>query len=364
MAFRSGSAFHEVREFRLFDAPYGRRSRRFGLGSEGPFKYKSRHAPPPLMPTSSDWLKAVTGIAATWFVLLVPHEVCGQTSSDQAGGSVSLGARGGFAIDRTQGAATEDTTEQGFAYSFAAGMASDYIYRGVTLSAHQPAVGAAFEARFGSFYAGSTITGVKLPTDPAAELSFTSGFRPSLSGFDFDISATYFLYPGEVSGTDTDYYEFLGRVDRKLADKVRVAAGFAYSPNVSNTGAWSKYAAAGIGIELPNSGLLPDVTASFTTSAGYLWFGNQSAAHGGFALPAYATWNAGITFKRKRFNFDLRYYDTNLSRENCFVFTDDPGARPGGRIDPVANPEGLTSGWCRSAVVGKVWFALDWGVYS
>ncbi|WP_160169099.1 TorF family putative porin [Bradyrhizobium sp. Ai1a-2] len=311
------------------------------------------------MLTPGDRLKAAACVAAMWFVLLAPHEVLAQTSNDQAGSSVSLGARRGLATERTQGVAADDTTEQRFAYTFAAGMASDYIYRGVTLSAHQPAVGAAFEARFGSFYAGSTVTSVKLPSEPAAELSFTSGFRPSLSGFDFDIGVTYFLYPGEVGGIDTDYFEFVGRVDRKLTDTVRVAAGFAYSPNVSNTGAWSKYAAAGIGIELPKLGLLPDVTASFTTSAGYLWFGNQSAALGGFALPAYATFNAGVTFKRNHFNFDLRYYDTSLSRENCFVFTGDPGARPGGRIDPVTNPEGLTSSWCRSAVVGKVWFALD-----
>jgi uncharacterized protein (TIGR02001 family) len=305
-----------------------------------------------------DRLEVIIG-AATWLVLLTPHVMYAQTSGDQAGSPVSLGARGGFTIDRTPGAAPESTAEQGFAYTFAAGMASDYIYRGVTLSAHQPAVGAAFEARFGSFYVGSTITSVKLPSEPAVELSFTGGFRASLSDLDFDLGATYFLYPGEVNGIDTDYFELLGRVDRKLTDKVRVAAGFAYSPNVSNTGAWSKYAAAGIGIELPKLGLLPDLTTSFTTSAGYLWFGNQSAALGGFALPAYATWNAGVTFKRKQFNFDLRYYDTNLSRENCFVFGGDPGARPGGRIDPVTNPEGLTSGWCSATVVGKLWFALD-----
>ena len=41
----------EVWEYPLFDAIYGRRSRRFGLGfamAEGPFKYKSPHAPLPL----------------------------------------------------------------------------------------------------------------------------------------------------------------------------------------------------------------------------------------------------------------------------------------------------------------------------
>jgi hypothetical protein len=42
---------HEVWEYPLFEALYGRRSRRFGLGfamAEGPFRYRSAHAPMPL----------------------------------------------------------------------------------------------------------------------------------------------------------------------------------------------------------------------------------------------------------------------------------------------------------------------------
>jgi len=86
-----------------------------------------------------------------------------QTTGDQTG-SIALGARGGFSADsptlRTQ---PQDRPENAFGYTMGAGMASDYIYRGVTLSDHQPAVGAVFEARYGNFYGGSTITSVKLP---------------------------------------------------------------------------------------------------------------------------------------------------------------------------------------------------------
>ncbi|HTF42011.1 MAG TPA: hypothetical protein VK754_15640 [Propionibacteriaceae bacterium] len=66
-----------------------------------------------------------------------------------------------------------------------------------------------------------------------------------------------------------------------------------------------------------------------------------------------------MTFTRESFNLDLRYYDTNLSKENCFVFTGDPGATPGGRINPVTNPQGLVSRWCSATVVAKLWFALN-----
>jgi hypothetical protein len=65
-----------------------------------------------------------------------------------------------------------------------------------------------------------------------------------------------------------------------------------------------------------------------------------------------------VTFTRKSFNLDLRYYDANLSKENCFVLTGD-NARPGSSIDPVTNPEGLTSRWCSATFVAKVWFALN-----
>src|SRR5262249_6794694 len=51
MEIAPASLVHQVWEYPLFDALFGRRSRRFGLGfemAEGPFKYKSRHEPLPL----------------------------------------------------------------------------------------------------------------------------------------------------------------------------------------------------------------------------------------------------------------------------------------------------------------------------
>jgi hypothetical protein len=86
---------------------------------------------------------------------------------------------------------------------------------------------------------------------------------------------------------------------------------------------------------------LPNLGVSFTTAAGYSWFGNQAPRLGGLPLPAYLNWRAGVTLTHKAFNLDLRYYDTDLSRENCFAFTDDPNAQLGGRASPVTNPDGL-----------------------
>lgn len=255
---------------------------------------------------------------------------------------------------------TPDRPASQFEFDVRAGLATDYIYRGTTLSDHKPAVGAAFEGAYSLFYAGVSVASVKLPTQPAAEIAVSGGVRPKIGDIDLDLRATYYLYPGEVSGSNgINYWEAGIRADKQITELIRLAGAFAYSPNVSNTGAWSWYAAAGLGYALP-SGLLPaDIGVSVSGGAGYSWFGNQSQELGGFPLPAYLNWQAGVTFTRKIFNLDLRYYDTNLTKENCFVFTGDPNARPGGSIDAVTNPEGLTSRWCSATFVAKIWFALN-----
>jgi len=296
---------------------------------------------------------------AIWLISVTTGPVHGQAPAETSGGMISLGGRGWLP---GQGTSTSDRSANQFGFDVRAGLASDYMYRGTTLSDHKPAVGAAMEATFAQFYAGVSVASVKLPTQPAAEITASGGVRPKIGDIDLDLRVTYYLYPGETLVSTTngiDYWEAAIRADKRITDSVRVAGGFAYSPNVSNTGAWSWYAAAGLGYDVPSNLLPQDVGISFTGGAGYSWFGNQSQELGGFPLPAYLNWQVGVTFTRKIFSLDLRYYDTNLSKENCFVFTGDPNARAGGSVDPVTNPEGLTSLWCSATFVAKFSFALN-----
>lgn len=281
-------------------------------------------------------------------------------SAETSAAAINLGGRE-WSGSGNRHAAPEEAKSQ-LQFEFRGGIVSDYIYRGVTLSDRKPAVGAAIEATYEQLYAGLTVASVKLPTQPAAEISMSGGVRPKLGPVDFDAGVIYFSYPGENPAAESkgiNYWEAAIRAETRLSESVRVGGGFAYSPNVSNTGAWSSYAAAGFAYDLPARLLPADISVSFTSAAGYSWFGNQSAELGGFPLPTYLNWQAGVTITRKAINLDLRYHDTNLSKENCFVFTGDPNARPGGRADPITNPDGLTSRWCGSAFVAKLWFVLD-----
>ena len=299
------------------------------------------------------WLACCSGGSAR-------AQVSPQAPVGEGAGAINLGGRGWSASDGQRPASGAEANRLEF--NVRGGFATDYIYRGTTLSDHKPAVGAAIEAAFAQLYAGVAVASVKLPTQPAAEITMSGGVRQTIGDIDFDLGATYFLYPGEMTGGDIngiDYWEAAIRADKKISESIRTAGGFAYSPNVSNTGAWGWYAAAGLELIVPSNLLPRDVGMSISGAAGYSWFGNQSAELGGFPLPAYLNWQAGVTFTRKIFNLDLRYYDTNLSRENCFVFTGDPNARPGGSINPVSNPEGLVSNWCSATFVAKVSFALS-----
>ena len=299
---------------------------------------------------------SIATFVGLWLAALTGGLAHAETPEVSPGGAIGLGNRGWSAADTSHA-----TSANELEFSARAGFASDYIYRGTTLSAHGPAAGAAVEATFGPLYAGTTVATVKLPTQPFAEFTMASGIRPKIANIDFDLGVTYFAYPGETHPGVTNgvsYWEGAIRGDRRIGESIRIASGYAYSPSVSNTGAWGQYVAAGLGFDVPAQLLPQNLGVSFTTAAGYSWFGNQAPPLGGFPLPAYLNWQAGVTFTHKAFNLDLRYYDTNLSKENCFVFTGDPNARPGGRVDPITNPAGLVSNWCGATFVAKAWFAF------
>jgi len=51
-------------------------------------------------------------------------------------------------------------------------------------------------------------------------------------------------------------------------------------------------------------------------SAGYFWFGNHRLPSAAFHCPL-SSIGTRRDFTRKNLNLDLRYYDTNLSKESC-----------------------------------------------
>src|SRR5262245_5818161 len=149
-------------------------------------------------PSASPGIVLVASAAFAVVEALAGVAAWAQAPEAPSGGAISLGGRGWSQPEVARATPSKDRVIGPVEFSVRGGLASDYIYRGTTLSDRKPAVGAAIEATFGQFYAGGTIASVKLPTQPAAELTMVGGVRPKLGNIDFDFNVTYFAYPGEA----------------------------------------------------------------------------------------------------------------------------------------------------------------------
>ena len=239
------------------------------------------------------------------------------------------------------------------------GVASDYIYRGVSLSERKPSAHASIDVEKNGFYGFVQFAGVSLPNDPAVEITLTGGYRWTFADVDFDFGANYFDYPGQTlapGAVNLNYWEYALQATHDI-NGVELQGTFAYSPNVSGTGAWGAYVEGQVTFDLPQLKLWKPIDWHLIASGGYWRFGNISPDLGGFPLPSYVNWQVGLAFDlTDQVTFDVSYYDTNLSRENCFVFTGDPAAILGGVANPVSNPLGLRSRLCGASVVGTLTF--------
>jgi uncharacterized protein (TIGR02001 family) len=265
--------------------------------------------------------------------------------------------------------------------AFGGSLASDYNFRGISQSDRGPSVSAYFEPRYNitptlQLYAGLAGSSVKLPTDPSAEIDLYGGIRPTFGALSMDFGFIYYWYPrerqidgvaivappsGNTTLSDTDFWEVYAKASYAFNDAFSVGANLYYSPDWLNTGADGTYFSATAKYVLP--GNLPLGLGWYVSGElGYYSLGTTKfdaiafPVAGGWDLPSYAYWNAGIGFTYKVFTLDLRYHDTDLSKEECNVLTADPGASLGGSIIPVTNAAGAQSRWCGSAFVAKLSF--------
>ena len=230
------------------------------------------------------WLAPMTGALA-------------QSVPPSPGGAIGLGNRGWSAAEPSRAASANELE-----FSARAGAASDYIYRGTTLSDHGPAAGAAFETRYGALYAGTTVATVKLPTQPSAEFTFAGGVarrsQRSISILASPISPTPVRsFPARPTASIIGRRSSAG-IDPS-ANKPASRPATLIRPTSRTAAPGVQYAAAGIGYDVPGRLLPQNLAVSFSAAAGYSWFGNQAAQLGGFPLPAYLNWQAGVTLTHR-----------------------------------------------------------------
>lgn len=222
---------------------------------------------------------------------------------------------------------------------FAAGvrLQSDYNFRGISQSNHEPSTQSYFETRLfdNNVYFGIAQYKVDLPTRPPMEMDLTAGIRPTFGPLALDLGIIYYNYPSErrllgldgaiLTPANTDFPEAAARASWTATDNLTFGANTFYTSNWMGTHSRGMYSSGTVKYTFPKEsfGFLPE---GFAVSAefGHYSFGTTSPQLGRVKLPSYNYGNAGLSYIYKNVTLDVRYHNTDLRKRECFTLTTDP----------------------------------------
>jgi uncharacterized protein (TIGR02001 family) len=286
-----------------------------------------------------------------------------------------------------------------------AALMNDYNFRGISQSNHKASTQAGFELRYNSspslqWYGGISGESISFPNDAAAEIDFYGGVRPTFDKLALDFGAWYYWYPGgscfntvafcnafggnfggvtgvpqtlifatpNVVKANESFWEVYGKATYTFNDQWAAGIQEYYSPSVTNTGAWGWFSTGNITWTAPSTTFQNGLGMYISGDLGYWDLGTSDAFYGtglpgpftnGVKYTSYATWDAGVGFTWKVLTLDLRYYDTNLTKAQCNVFTSAQNATFSSGNVTTQNPGGLGSNWCSAAFVAKLSASVD-----
>ena len=262
---------------------------------------------------------------------------------------------------------------------------SDYNFRGITQSAHQPSIQAGLEPRYNftstlQAYVGVSAESIDFPNTATTEIDLYAGIRPTFGKLALDFGFWDYYYPGgkcfntpAFCGTagatalpngnlvkqNESFYEGYGKATYTVNDNFNFGGSIWGTPSVLNSGATGIYYAGNVTLTAPGGWLPNGLGVYVSADLGWWQIGTTDAFYGVSAFPggipykSYANWDAGLAFTWKVVTLDLRYYQSNLSRGDCNAFTSDQTAT-GIATTPI-NPFPLPgSAWCGAAFIAKL----------
>ena len=117
------------------------------------------------------------------------------------------------------GAALAQESTSPFDFSFNAGAASDYVFRGVSQTDENPQVFAGVDTSlWGVGYAGAWISNVDFNNDTDAEYDLYVGVKPTVGPFNLDLGVIYYGYINAPSGAPT--LALTGGAAERLAEMI------------------------------------------------------------------------------------------------------------------------------------------------
>jgi len=182
--------------------------------------------------------------------------------------------------------------------SYNVGVASDYVFRGVSNTQEEAQIFGGVDASYGIGYAGVWASNVDFGTDdPTVEVDLYAGVKPTLGDTAIDLGVIYYGYVDDKGATPGQYsYMEIKAAASRPVGPATVGLAVFYSPEFPFKSGKAVYYEA--------NGSIP-VMEKLTLSAA---LGHQEIDNAG----DYATWNIGATYAiTSNLAVDLRYSDTD-----------------------------------------------------
>lgn len=186
-----------------------------------------------------------------------------------------------------------------------AAVTSDYVFRGVTQNDESPAFQASIDLAHDSGFFGG-IWGSQVDFfDADVEIDAYVGYGLESGPWSGSINYTYYMYPGADDSLDYDYGEFIADAGYDFTH-FSLGAQFAWSPEFFGHSGHAEYIQANAEVPLPY-----DFTLHGAVGKQFI---EDNVTYG---TPDYIDWNVGVGYSWNRFDFDVSYTDTNLTKAEC-----------------------------------------------
>lgn len=185
----------------------------------------------------------------------------------------------------------------GVSLSATATAASDYRFRGVSLTDRDPAIQGSLDVSHDSgFYVGVWGSNIARYQGATAEVDVYAGYQTAAGPLSFDVGVIGYIYPG---GTDADVVEATGSVAATLGP-ARVRLSVAYAPDQRNLVSDSLYLAVDARVAIPGTPL---------SATGKIGRERGDFVGGGITK---IDWSAGLEAARGPFKLGVAYVDTDV----------------------------------------------------
>jgi uncharacterized protein (TIGR02001 family) len=205
-------------------------------------------------------------------------------------------------------------------------LTTDYIFRGISQTAENPAIQGGFDLTYNIFYAGVWSSNLDFGGGPfgqdiaSIEIDYYAGIRPTWGKWTFDVGGYAYTYPGSCESKcglgELDYFELKTGVSRTFFDKLSLSLANWWSPDNSGGIGQNDVLEFGAGWAFNKWWIF---TPTVSGLVGHQW---AEQSEGGVD---YTYWNAGLSLGfAEKFTADIRYWDTdNSTCQNTGVFSCD-----------------------------------------